>query len=66
MITFEYEYVESKEELMKQIEDNSIDLVITSPPYDNLRIYNGYSFNFEGIAKELYRVTKDDGKTEKK
>ena len=48
-------------ELMKQIEDNSIDLVITSPPYDNLRIYNGYSFNFEGIAKELYRVTKDGG-----
>ena len=48
-------------ELMKQIEDNSIDLVVTSPPYDNLRIYNGYSFNFEGIAKELYRVTKDGG-----
>jgi len=38
--------------------DNSIDLTVTSPPYDNLRDYEGYTFNFEGIAKELYRVTK--------
>jgi len=38
-----------------------IDLVVTSPPYDNLRDYNGYSFPFEGIAKELYRVTKSGG-----
>jgi site-specific DNA-methyltransferase (adenine-specific) len=35
-----------------------IDLVITSPPYDNLRDYEGYEFDFESIAKELYRVTK--------
>jgi len=48
-------------ELMKQIEDNSVDLVVTSPPYDNLRDYKGYSFNFEGIAKDLFRVTKDGG-----
>ena len=48
-------------ELMKQIEDNSINLVVTSPPYDNLRDYNGYSFNFEGIAKELFRIIKDGG-----
>ena len=27
-------------ELMKQIDDNSIDLTVTSPPYDNLRAYN--------------------------
>jgi site-specific DNA-methyltransferase (adenine-specific) len=38
-----------------------IDLTVTSPPYDNLREYNGYSFDFEPIAKELYRVTKPDG-----
>lgn len=48
-------------EVMKQISDKSVDLTVTSPPYDNLRTYNGYSFNFEGIAKELYRVTKDGG-----
>jgi site-specific DNA-methyltransferase (adenine-specific) len=48
-------------EVMKQIPDKSVDLTVTSPPYDNLRTYNGYSFDFEGIAKELYRVTKDGG-----
>ena len=48
-------------EVMKDIPDNSIDLTVTSPPYDNLRKYNGYTFNFEGIAKELYRVTKQGG-----
>ena len=48
-------------EKLKELEDNSIDLTITSPPYDNLRTYNGYTFDFEGIAKELYRVTKDGG-----
>ena len=47
--------------LMKDILNNSIDLTITSPPYDNLRDYNGYSFDFENIAKELYRVTKEGG-----
>ena len=46
---------------MKLLEDNSIDLTVTSPPYDNLHTYNGYSFDFENIAKELYRVTKQGG-----
>ena len=46
---------------MKQIPDGSIDLVVTSPPYDNLRTYNGYCFDFENIAKELFRVVKDGG-----
>jgi len=39
--------------------DKYIDLTVTSPPYDNLRTYDGYSFDFEGIAKELYRITKE-------
>lgn len=46
---------------MKQLEDNSVDLVVTSPPYDNLRDYKGYSFDFESIAKELYRIIKVGG-----
>jgi len=46
---------------MKTLPDNSVDLTVTSPPYDNLRTYNGYVFNFEGIAKQLYRVTKEGG-----
>jgi site-specific DNA-methyltransferase (adenine-specific) len=48
-------------EVMKTLENDSVDLTVTSPPYDNLRTYNGYLFDFEGIAKELYRVTKDGG-----
>lgn len=46
---------------MKRMPDGFVDLVVTSPPYDNLREYNGFSFDFESIAKELYRVTKDGG-----
>tara|TARA_R110000744_G_scaffold376845_1_gene491384 strand:+ start:124 stop:897 length:774 start_codon:yes stop_codon:yes gene_type:complete len=46
---------------MARMEDNFIDLTVTSPPYDNLRTYNGYSFDFESVAKELYRTTKDGG-----
>ena len=46
---------------MKQMPDNSIDLTVTSPPYDNLRTYNGFTWDFEGIVKELYRVTKQGG-----
>tara|TARA_R110000765_G_scaffold24117_3_gene60578 strand:- start:502 stop:1227 length:726 start_codon:yes stop_codon:yes gene_type:complete len=46
---------------MARMQDGFIDLTVTSPPYDNLRTYNGYSFDFESIANELYRVTKDGG-----
>ena len=48
-------------EVMKTFPDKSIDMVLTSPPYDNLRTYKGYTFNFEGIAQEIYRVLKDGG-----
>ena len=54
-------YNENCVETMSKIPDQYIDLTITSPPYDNLRIYNGYTFDFEQIAKELYRVTKQNG-----
>ena len=52
--------------LMKDIPCNFIDLTVTSPPYDNLRTYNGnisqWSFEkFQSIAKELYRITKSGG-----
>lgn len=46
---------------MKNLPDACIDLVVTSPPYDNLRDYKGYSFEFEAIAQELYRVLKSTG-----
>ncbi len=57
---------------MSRMPNNFLDLTITSPPYDDLRTYNnhirgiksefnGFSFQFEKIAKELYRVTKEGG-----
>lgn len=46
---------------MKLMDDESVDLTVTSPPYDNLRKYNGYNFDFEKIANELYRITKQGG-----
>lgn len=54
-------YNENCLDTMARMEDNFIDLTVTSPPYDGLRTYNGYSFDFESIAKELYRITKEGG-----
>jgi len=53
-------------ELMKDIPDGFIDLTVTSPPYDNLRTYNGnidqWTFEkFQEIAKQLYRITAEGG-----
>lgn len=53
-------------DVMKHIPDGSIDLTVTSPPYDNLRTYNGNieQWNFEkfkAVADELYRVTAKGG-----
>ncbi len=48
-------------EVLKTLESGSVDCVITSPPYDGLRDYNGFTFNFEGIARQLVRVLKDGG-----
>lgn len=47
--------------VMKNITDNSIDLTVTSPPYDNLRKYKGYTLNIKELINELYRVTKQGG-----
>lgn len=59
----DYDYIECGDclQLMKGIPDGSIDLTVTSPPYDNLRNYNGFAWDFEGVARELYRITKDGG-----
>ncbi len=48
-------------EVMRGMDAESVDLTVTSPPYDNLRTYNGFTFDFEGIANQLYRVTKAGG-----
>lgn len=54
-------YNENCLDTMGRMPDNYLDLALTSPPYGELRTYNGYSFPFEDIAKELYRVVKPGG-----
>lgn len=52
---------ESNLETMANMPDNHIDLTVTSPPYDDLRTYKGFTLPIEEIAKELYRITKQGG-----
>lgn len=58
-------YNESNLDTMAKMPDNFVDLVVTSPPYDNLRTYTNdseWTFElFQKIAKELYRVVKQGG-----
>ncbi len=51
----------TSEEVLPSFPDNSIDLCVTSPPYDSLRNYNGYAFDSELIIGQLYRVLKPGG-----
>lgn len=49
-------------EFMKSnMRNDTVDLTVTSPPYDSLRTYHGYEFDFEATARELFRVTKNGG-----
>src|SRR5208282_6015981 len=54
-------FVDDSAAKLKELPADLVDLTVTSPPYDGLRFYNGYAFDFETIARELYRVTKDGG-----
>jgi DNA modification methylase len=46
---------------MTRLPDECVDLTITSPPYDQLRNYNGFAFDFPAIASQLFRITKPGG-----
>lgn len=46
---------------MANMPDNFVDMTLTSPPYDQIREYNGYSFDFESVAKQMFRITKNGG-----
>ena len=48
-------------ETLRGFPDDCVDLTVTSPPYDNLRTYGGHSWDFEGVAQQLWRVTKPGG-----
>ena len=56
-----YLYNENCLDTMSRMQNNYLDLTVTSPPYDNLRAYNGFDFDWKAIIKELYRVTKEGG-----
>jgi site-specific DNA-methyltransferase (adenine-specific) len=61
--TFEINHIYNTDCLvgMKKLPENCIDLVVTSPPYDDLRNYKGYHFDFDNIAVELLRIVKKGG-----
>lgn len=48
-------------EIMQRFLADCVDLVVTSPPYDNLRKYNGFAWDFEKCAQELFRIIKPGG-----
>lgn len=50
------------EDFLTALPTGSVDMILTSPPYDNLRRYSGnWSFDFEYIARQSYRVLKPGG-----
>jgi site-specific DNA-methyltransferase (adenine-specific) len=48
-------------EVMRTLPSESIDLVVTSPPYDDLRTYGGHAWDFYGVAWNLKRLLKPGG-----
>lgn len=46
---------------MKLLPDNSVDLVVTSPPYDGIRDYKGFSLDLHSVGVEISRILKDGG-----
>ncbi len=54
-------YNEDCLDTMKRMPNDFADLTVTSPPYGEIRDYKGFKFDFDSIAKELYRITKQGG-----
>jgi DNA modification methylase len=54
-------YCEDSLLALKKLPNNSIDLMVTSPPYDQVRDYTGFSVDLKAIGGELFRVMKDGG-----
>jgi len=48
-------------DVLGRFPDDCIDLVVTSPPYDDLRTYGGHPWDFYGVAWQLKRVLKPGG-----
>ncbi len=52
---------ESVKWMQDNMPSNFVDLTVTSPPYDNLRTYKGFEFDYQSMFEELYRITKPGG-----
>ncbi|HKX84444.1 MAG TPA: site-specific DNA-methyltransferase [Pyrinomonadaceae bacterium] len=61
MIEFGRIYHENCIETLRRMPDDMLDMTITSPPYDDLRDYNGYHFPVEKISELLHEKTKPGG-----
>ena len=46
---------------MQGIDKESVDMIITSPPYDNMRKYKGFEFDFEAVSQGMWNVIKPGG-----
>lgn len=47
--------------VLPTIESGGVQLIVTSPPYDGLRKYNGYQWDFEWVAQNCYRILCEGG-----
>lgn len=54
-------YLEDCLKTLRRMPPRFVDLVVTSPPYDQLKKYEGYAFDFDSVVSELYRVLKPGG-----
>ena len=62
MIELNKFYIGESVQFMKEyLPDDFVDITVTSPPYDDLRTYKGFKFNYKSMLSELYRVTKNGG-----
>ena len=48
--------------MQKILPNDCIDLIVTSPPYDKIRLYNGYIFDYKSVIRECFRVVKPGGR----
>ena len=48
-------------DVLKTIPDDSIHMMVTSPPYDNLRDYKGFTFNIDELINDIYRTSTAGG-----
>jgi site-specific DNA-methyltransferase (adenine-specific) len=64
MIEINKVYNEDCRETIKRMPDNFIDMILTSPPYDNRRTYEDCKWNFDvfkSVADGFYRIMKENG-----